>query len=121
MPYVVILRNYNKAVHDCFATAKISPYTKKDIEASKQSIVDARLSETLKLHILMHHLEEGLDALNVEMKDPRGFLLWSKQAGESIHQQFLKHWTKYKMNLIQNISYPDRLKKAVIEFSSMHL
>ena len=121
MPYIVILRNYNKAVHDCFATAKISPYTKKDIKVLKQSIVDARLSETLKLHILMHHLEEGLDALNVEKEDPRGFLLWSKQAGESIHQQFLTHWTKYKMNLIQNISNPDRLKKAVIEFSSMHL
>ena len=49
MPYVVVLRNYNKAVHDCF-----SPDTKRDI-------------------------------------DPRGFGLWSEQAGESIHQEFL--WT----------------------------
>ena len=63
MPYVVVLRNYNKVVHDCFSTAKISPDTKKDIEALKQSIVDAGLSETLKLHILMHHLEVGLEAL----------------------------------------------------------
>ena len=73
MPYVVVLRNYNKVVHDCFSTAKISPDTKKDIEAFKQSIVDAGLSETLKLHIIMHHLEEGLDALNEEKDDLRCF------------------------------------------------
>ena len=33
MPYVVILRNYNKAVHDCFSTAKISPDTKRNIDS----------------------------------------------------------------------------------------
>ena len=56
MPYFVVLRNYNKAVHDCFSTAKISTEsdTKRDI-------------------------------------DPRGFGLWSEQAGESIHQEFLTH------------------------------
>ena len=54
MPYFVVLRNYNKAVHDCFSTDNISPDTERDI-------------------------------------DPRGFGLWSKQAGESIHQEFL--WT----------------------------
>ena len=91
MPYIVVLRNYNKAVHDCFSTAKISPDTKRDIEALKQSIIDAGLSETLKLHILMHHLEEGLDALNEEKEDPGGFGLWSEQAGESIRQVFLTH------------------------------
>ena len=73
MLYVVVLRNYNKVVHDCFSTAKISPDTKRDIEALKQSIVNARLSETLKLHVIIHYLDEGLDALNEEKDDPRCF------------------------------------------------
>ena len=73
MLYVVVLRNYNKVVHDCFSTAKISPDTKRDIEALKQSIIDAGLSETLKLHVIIHYLEEGLDALNEEKDDLRCF------------------------------------------------
>ena len=76
MPYVVVLRNYNKAVHDCFSTAKISPDTKRDI-------------------------------------DPRGFGLWSEQAGESIHQEFLwtfgvKANTSKSAILANGISHPYR-------------
>ena len=50
-----------------------------------------------------------------------GLGLWSEKAGESIHREFLKFWNKYKISNIEDPGYGEKLKRAVVEFSSMHL
>ena len=51
-----------------------------------------------------------------------GLGIYSEQAGESIHRQFLKHhWEKYKINLREHPNYGEALLSAVVEFSSRHL
>ena len=64
----------------------------------------------------MYHLEDCLDAL----PNNKGLGFLSEQAGEAVHREFLKHWSKFKANLLTE-SYPERLRKAVVEFSSMRI
>ncbi len=72
---------------------------------------------TLKIHILIEHLEQCLNFLDEES----GLGYWSEQSGESIHHEFSIYWQRYKINEMNDESYPKRLKKAVIECSSLHL
>ena len=82
----------------------------------KTCIKDTGLSETLKLHCILHHIPHALHYLY-----GKGLGIWSEQAGESIHRIFLKFWDKYKMNNMYDPAYEVRLKRAVVEFSSHHL
>lgn len=50
-----------------------------------------------------------------------GLGLWSEQAGESIHREFLKFWEQYKINVLEDFTYAMRLKKAIIAFFSQHI
>ena len=50
-----------------------------------------------------------------------GLGIWSEQDGESIYREFLKFWNKYKISNIEDPGYGEKLKRAVVEFSSMHL
>ena len=74
------------------------------------------ISTTLKIHALIEHLEHCLYFL-----DNDGLGLWSEQCGEAIHREFLKQWKKYAVNSIDHEFYGERLKRAVVEFSSAHL
>ena len=53
--------------------------------------------------------------------DVHGLGYWSEQSGESVHHEFKIYWERYKVNDINAESYPLRLFKAVVEFSSEHL
>lgn len=74
------------------------------------------LSNTLKIHVLLEHLEHGLHFLN-----GASLGMYSEQAGESVHREFLKYWSKYQINYLESDNYVHYLKKAVVEFSSRHL
>ena len=116
-PLVSVLKSFNKVVNDCFTSYEISSETRKDITNLRKDIQATGLSETLKLHTIMYHLEDCLDAL----PNNKGLGFWSEQAGEAVHREFLKHWSKFKINLLTDKSYPKRLRKAVVEFSSMRI
>ena len=106
----------DNVVQSCFTTSLASPDLGKHVTDLKNLFYATELSETLKLHVILHHLEDSVRCLNGE-----GLGLWSEQAGESIHRSFLTYWDRYKINLISDPSYGERLKLAVIEFSSKHV
>ena len=82
----------------------------------RKAFIAANVSETWKFHVATRHIEECLQFLS---GDSLG--VWSEQAGESIHREFIKFWDRYKVNCIEDINYPERFKKAVVEFSSEHI
>ena len=75
------------------------------------------LSITLKIHVILEHIE---DCINF-FENNEGLGVWSEQAGESVHPEFLKIWNRYKVNDISKQLYLDKLKKAVAQFSSTHI
>ena len=106
----------NKVVDDCFYTRRIGPELDKHIEELRKMFRGTEVSETLKIHVALHHIKHSLQFLGNS-----GLGLWSEQSGESIHREFLKYWNSYKMNIIDDPRYGTQLKKAVVEFSSRHL
>lgn len=57
----------------------------------------------------------------ISLDDNDGLGLWTEQAGESGHREFLKIWSKYKVTSFDNPRYGERVKNAVTEFSSIHI
>ena len=106
----------DKVVKDCFSTSKINSELDIHIKELNKTLKATEVSETLKSHVALNHIKHSLHFL-----DKRGFGIWSEQAGESIHKEFLKFWARYKINLLSDPSYSKRLKKAVVEFSSQHI
>ncbi len=116
-PIIMAFKGMDKLVKACFSTDKVSNTVADIIKDLKRLYEGTELNETLKIHVVLHHIEHCLANLD----DNRGLGMVSEQAGESIHRVFLKYWNRYKINLLSDPSYPERLKKAVVEFSSRHL
>jgi hypothetical protein len=116
VPFISAFKAMNKVVHDCFSARQVSSELDKDIEELKKAFKATGVSETLKVHMLLHHVKHSLHFLG-----KRGLGLWSEQAGESIHREFLKYWERHKINMIDDPGYGTRLQKAVVEFSSRHI
>ena len=106
----------DKVVHQVFSPT-IKPGLDSSLAHLNKCVKATGLSETLKMHYILHHIPpHALHYLH-----GAGLGLWSEQAGESIHRVFLKYWEKYKTNNIHDPAYGDKLKRAVVEFSSQHL
>lgn len=118
VPFVSVFKSMNNLVQCCFS-GKLS--VKHDIDRCLKELQKALLgiptSITLKLHVLLRHIKQGLEYLG----DGNGLGLWSEQAGESVHREFKKYWEKYKVKALDHPNFAERLKKAVIEFSSDHI
>lgn len=118
-PFVASLKIMNDIVHSCFSMTRTK--TILDIEKSIGELNKAfdatDVSESLKMHIILNHLLQCLECLD----EKEGFGLWSEQAGESIHHEFLIYWNRYKINSMEDPSYVFQLQMAVVEFSSRHL
>lgn len=117
VPYVTVFQDMNNIVHAFFSSKKVKIENAYPlIDVLKKSYLAIEVSETLKIHILISHLAKGLSFLNGD-----GLGTWSEQAGESIHREFVKFWNKYKLKMIDSPLYGEKLKKAVLDFSSQHL
>lgn len=117
VPYVSALRALDKIVHNCFSNTRLDGELHKWIGDFKKSLSVTDVTETLKVHVCLKHLEQSLEFLERE----EGFGVWSEQAGESIHREFLKFWNRRKLNNIMDPNYPVKLKDAVVDFSSKHI
>lgn len=118
MPYITAYKAMNKVVNCCFTSGKVGPSLDayiKELEYALNGI--DKLSETLKIHVILSHVKESLQF--IEKNNGLGF--WSEQSGESIHHEFLKFWARYKVSSIHHAAYLSNFLKAVIEFSSLHL
>ena len=117
-PYVTVFKIMNKIVSSCFSIKRLESIADigKLIKELHSALLSTYTTETLKMHVLLQHLTQCLELLNTQSLG-----LWSEQAGEAAHREFLKFWERRKINLITNSSYPQRLKDATVEFSSLHI
>ena len=116
MPFISTFKALNKVVIDAFSNHKPSDDFEKNINNLRKCFRATGVSETLKIHVVLYHIDDALPFLNNS-----GCGLWSEQAGESIHREFIKYWNKYKINLIEDVTYGTRLKRTVVEFLSSHM
>lgn len=100
----------------CFSARAVGPDLDNHIYELNKAFRGLDVSETLKIHVALKHIKDCLQFLGYY-----GLGLWSEQAGESIHREFLKFWERYKINIIEDSTYATRLKKAIITFSSQHI
>ena len=117
IPFVTAFKAMDKVVHTCFATKRIDSDFYRNINDLKKAVLGTEVSITLKIHVLLEHTIQCLHLLD----NADGLGLWSEQAGESIHREFLTFWNKRKINMIDNPLYVIKLKETVIEFSSKHI
>ena len=118
LQYIETFKALNKIVDSCF---KIKTDETKKLDALltefRKGLLAINVSETLKIHVLLEHLEQCLNFLG----ENEGLGLWSEQAGEAIHREFLIFWNRRKVKSMENPFYIIRLKKAVVQFSSDHI
>lgn len=117
IPIVETFKALNKIVECCFSVKKIDENVHEHIKRFKKVYLVTKISETLKVHVLVSHLEQCLKLLNTS----NGLGIWSEQAGEAIHREFLKYWSRYNVRSLDHPSYPRRLLSASVEFSSEHI
>lgn len=117
IPFVNTFKTMDKIVGACFSVRQVdSTDLEKNICELKKNFEATGVSESLKIHVLLFHIQHSLSFLNGS-----GLGLWSEQAGESVHHDFMKYWSKYILNNIHDVRYGDRLCKAVVEYSSRHI
>lgn len=117
LPYVTAFKTMNKIVKNSFShKVKNKQDLQKSINDIKLQLKSIDVTETLKIHVLISHVIECLEFLF-----EYGLGVWSEQAGESVHSEFLKFWSRYKINDIESEGYLDNLFDAVVEFSLRHI
>lgn len=115
-PLVMALKSLNKLVDSCFTTEKVHGDYKKYLLEFENNYKATGLPLTLKVHVLIEHLENCLSFL-----DGYGLGRFSEQTGEGIHREFLNHWNRFKINNIFHENYGKQLKRAVVDMSSKNL
>ena len=91
MPVFSTFKSLNKTAANTFSNSKPSSDLDKYIIDLRKSFQATGVTETLKIHVVLYHIKDALPFLNNS-----GLGLWSEQAGESIHREFIKFWNKYK-------------------------
>ncbi|CAH1104321.1 unnamed protein product [Psylliodes chrysocephalus] len=110
-------KKMDQLVENCFCVERGPCNVEKLVGDLHKAVESTGVSITLKLHVILTHLKGSLEFLNANT----GLGLWSEQAGESVHHEFLKYWDRYKINAIDAPSYGEKLRRAVAEFSSLHI
>ena len=106
------LRDFDKVRKACFGPT-LDPQFDMHIAHFKTSFKALDIPETPKLHILFTHVVKFC-----KNHGPLG--RHSEQASESVHHDFEKMWTKYKVNM-SNTQYKDRLLTAVLNYNAYHM
>ncbi|CAH1109213.1 unnamed protein product [Psylliodes chrysocephalus] len=116
-PFIAAFKIMDQLVENCFRVERRPCNVEKLVGDFHKVVESTGVTITLKLHVILTHLKGSLEFLNANT----GLGLWSEQAGESVHHEFLKYWDRYKINAIDAPSYGEKLRRAVAEFSSLHI
>ena len=90
LPFINAFKVMDKVVTCCFSVNGDGSDSKAHINNLKACLDATEISRTLKIHVLLEHIEQCLIFLD---RDYLG--LYSEQAGESVHKEFLNYWEKY--------------------------
>lgn len=118
VPFINTLKAFDKIVHNFFSTKTTNNTADLDVYISnlKSAYKATEISMTLKVHVVFEHLKDCLEYL-----ENSSLGVWSEQAGEAVHKEFLKYWNRFKILSLDSEDYAIRLQKAVIHFSSSHI
>ena len=100
VPFIAGFKAMDKIVTSCFSVRSVGPDLDKHVNKLKKAFASTGVSTTLKIYIILTHLNHCLLVL-----DQNGLGLWSDQAGESIHREFLIYWRRYEINSIDDPPY----------------
>ena len=96
VPFVDVFKAMDKIIDNCFSSHRNKTENLDTLLTNFRRAYEAtELTVTLKFHVLLEHLTDCLKLLNNAVLE-----LYSKQAGEAIHSEFLKFWKKYKVKLL---------------------
>ncbi|GLV33234.1 hypothetical protein CBL_08402 [Carabus blaptoides fortunei] len=86
-PYVAAFKTMNKIVHDCFST-QLADFTDLDenLKKLRKDLESTGTSQTLKMHIILDHLKEGISLLNND-----GLGLWSEQSDSEMSDEEIEN------------------------------
>lgn len=76
-------------------------------EKMRKSLLATEITKNFISPIAVSLIERCIQSLNQNT----GFGVWPKQAGVSVHREF--RWNERKIDLVEDRSYPERLKEAV--------
>lgn len=116
LPFISTFKAMNKLVTNSFSVRKPGEGLDNIIDNIRNSFLSTGVSESLKIHIATRHVKQCLNFLSGD-----GLGLWSEQAGESIHREFLNTWKRYKINSMEHPQYCEKLTTAVAVFSLKHI
>ena len=123
-PLIDLLRAFHPIVSGCFGQSLDPSYHElirnfSDQFGVTQNLInemegDFKLNVTWKVHILIVHLPEFLDLTGC------GMARFSEQCGESVHHQMKATMARFCVSE-ENPRHGERLKRAVVEFSTERL
>lgn len=96
----MIRKVLNKLVDASFKSHRLHDEWQQHVEELKRIYPATALSLTLEAHVLFEHLNHGLNYLN-----GTSLGMWSEQAGEPVHREFLKYWSKYQISYLESPNY----------------
>ena len=114
LPFVATFRSLNLVVHSCFGNALKLDF-EKHIQKFKSDYLALDLPVTPKIHCIFYYIAEFCKMSN---KGP-GF--YNEQASETVHGDFNRLWTNYKVSSFENPRYKEQFLKAVQMYNSRHL
>lgn len=110
--YVETFDKFKMVVKACFSY-DLNPSYKNVIEDFKKSYLQLGISVTPKIHAVFFHVPDFCQIVQ------KGLGFYSEQTMESVHSDFKNTWVKYTVS-INHPDYPERLKRALCEYNSLH-
>lgn len=111
--FVGALQSFNKVVDDCFGV-QLKETFETSIDKFKKNYLNLNITVTPKMHVVFHHVKDFCK------KHGTGLGFFSEQAVESVHSDFEKYWTEYKV-FKEHDNYAGKLWKNVVSYNSHHI
>jgi hypothetical protein len=117
----IALQQLHQVVEDCFGQELCRTYLTSIAEFEKtyrklphSKNPEKQLSVTIKAHAIFQHVPEMIEQTG------RALGLFSAQAFESVHYDFIQTWNNFKVASTHE-KYGQKLKEAVVNYDSYHI
>ena len=111
--FIETMKAFNEVVKSCYGTDLLPNYQQK-IQNFRICYRRLKINVTPKVHAVFFHVEDFCEMVGM------GLGPWSEQAAESLHTDFDKMWTRYKVRDTDHEKYGERLLEAVVAYNSQH-
>ena len=118
-PFAAAFEALDLVVSGCFGH-KLSPNYDQLISRFKSKYLDLQISVTPKLHMIFCHLTEFIDQQLEAGEGFRGLGIYSEQAFEAAHSDFLKIWQNFAVDP-QISTFPTKLLRAQCMYNCLNM